>query len=513
MATVPSSRTGEVPVVSTAVYSPSRGCHVLPDGGEETASGLHVLMIAALYAIPLLAALHPITDPDIWWHMRVGQWVVEHQTVPLTDPFSQWGLDKPWVAYSWLFEVLVFQLHTHFGLAGLVAYRVAGALAVTAALHGLIRRHEARFLVATGLTAVAAVAVAPVFSERPWLFTVLFTTFTLQVILEFRAGRPTRLAWLLPLVYLFWANLHIQFVYGLFLLGLACAAPLVDQFLARRDFAITGPAFSRSLLLLTTLCVLATLVNPYHVRLYGVVLEYARQPGPFRVVNELRALEFREISDWVMLAVAGAAVFALGRRQHLSSFDVLLLIATALFAFRARRDLWFLVLGSVAVLSNTNPQAASFAPRVGLRPLSFVLILLLLGGVGASAVWQRNLSGTHLQQEVAETYPTEAAAWVTEHGYPGPLYNDFNWGGYLIWSLPDLPVALDGRTNLHGDERILRFGNTWAAGRGWRDDPDLSAAGVVIAEAQSPLGCVLVLDNRFTLVHEDAVARVFVRAH
>jgi hypothetical protein len=72
-------------------------------------------------------------------------------------------------------------------------------------------------------------------------------------------------------------------------------------------------------------------------------------------------------------------------------------------------------------------------------------------------------------------------------------------------------VVLDGRTNLHGDERILRIGNTWAAGPGWRDDPDLATAGVVIADAQSPLGCVLVLDDRFQVVYEDRIARVFVR--
>jgi hypothetical protein len=64
---------------------------------------------------------------------------------------------------------------------------------------------------------------------------------------------------------------------------------------------------------------------------------------------------------------------------------------------------------------------------------------------------------------------------------------------------------------LHGDERILRLGNTWAAGPGWRDDPDLARAGVVLADAQSPLAAVLVLDDRFQLVYADPVACVFIR--
>jgi hypothetical protein len=89
---------------------------------------------------------------------------------------------------------------------------------------------------------------------------------------------------------------------------------------------------------------------------------------------------------------------------------------------------------------------------------------------------------------------------VAEKGYAGPLFNDFNWGGYLIWALPGLPVAIDGRTNLHGDERIERYGNTWAGLPGWQNDPDLSAAGVVISAAEMPLGDLLKGDGRFALV-------------
>jgi hypothetical protein len=71
-------------------------------------------------------------------------------------------------------------------------------------------------------------------------------------------------------------------------------------------------------------------------------------------------------------------------------------------------------------------------------------------------------------------------------------------------------VALDGRTNLHGDERIERFGRTWSGAPGWQDDPDLSAAGVVIAPVDSPLASLLARDGRFALDYEDELARVYV---
>jgi hypothetical protein len=486
---------------------------------------LPLLMVVALYTMPLLVALRPVAepiiDPDIWWHLRTGQWVVEHRAVPHTDPFSQYGAGRPWVAYSWLYEVLVYSLHAWLGLAGIILYRAGLALAVTAALHRLVWRaavrdgnREANFLAVTGLTALGVLAIAPLFSERPWLFTILFTALTLDAILDLRAGQRTLLVWLLPVVYVLWASLHIQFVYGLFLLGLACLAPLIDH---RLGIAQPSASDWRGPLLLTAACALATLVNPYHVGLYRVVLEYATQPGPFRFVNELKALEFREPSDWVVLALAGAAAFTLGRQRPLSSFAILLLTSTAFFAFRARRDLWFVVLAALAILSEhwgttRNPVVRSASSSAALDWRHRLAAMGLVAGLAVLIACGRQLSPARLEEKVAGVFPVRAAAVVAERGEAGPLYNDFNWGGYLIWALPDLPVAIDGRTNLHGDERIVRFGNTWAGGQGWQDDPDLSAAGVVIAEARGPLAALLLRDGRFTLIHEDAVARVFVRA-
>jgi hypothetical protein len=135
----------------------------------------------------------------------------------------------------------------------------------------------------------------------------------------------------------------------------------------------------------------------------------------------------------------------------------------------------------------------------------------VVGVLAALLAWGRGLTEGRLEEKVAGVFPVRAAAVVAERGYAGPLYNDFNWGGYLIWALPGLPAAIDGRTNLHGDERIVRFGNTWAGGPGWQDDADLATAGVVVAAASEPLATLLLRDERFVLVHEDAVARVFVR--
>jgi hypothetical protein len=107
-------------------------------------------------------------------------------------------------------------------------------------------------------------------------------------------------------------------------------------------------------------------------------------------------------------------------------------------------------------------------------------------------------------------FPAAAVRFVVGKGYDGPLYNDFNWGGYLIHELPRLPVSIDGRTNLVGDERMLRCGATWSGAPGWHDDPDLTGAGVVIGDVHTALASLLRTDDRFVKVFEDDVACVFV---
>jgi hypothetical protein len=476
---------------------------------------LRLLMIVSLYAIPVLAALQRRVDWDLWWHLRVGQWVVDQGSVPATDPFSVVGQGRPWLAYSWLFEVVVFGLFRALGLPGVLAYTCILSLAVVAALHQLIARRLPHFLAATALTGVAALALTMLFQPRPWLFTILFVTLTVDAVLLLREGRTAPLLWVLPVVYVVWANVHIQFVYGLFVLGLACVAPLMDRFLGWENPGNgAGRVGSRSwwcLLGLFLVCLLATLVNPYHLRLYGVVVEYATQPGPFRFVNELKALEFREPCDWVMLGLFGGAAFVLGRRKHLSTFDLLLLSAAAVLAFRARRDLWFVVVVACALLASAWPGAVAAGDRFLLSARQRGGVVAAILGLIVLVVWVRGLNEERMQATVAEVFPVRAVAEVRARGYPGPLFNDFNWGGYLIWALPEHPVCLDGRTNLHGDERIERIGAVWAGGDHWQDDPDLQATNLIVADNANPLAGLLRHDVRFERVYADDLASVFVR--
>jgi len=458
-------------------------------------------------------ALDPaaITDADIWSHLRTGEWIVRHHWVPYTDPFSSYGLGHSWVAYSWLFEVLVFGLHHLFGLVGLLAFVCIMVLAITAGLHALIRKFEPRVANAVLLTAFGLIAMAPLYTPRPWLFTILLFIIELNILIGVRNSRNYGRLFLLPLLFALWANLHIQFVLGFSVLCIAAFEAPIVRLLGKIQVTVgeeRGLPPLRVVLVILA-CLVAALANPYHFRIYAVVLDYLRQPSLYGLVKEFAAMDFRIAPNWLVLFMTLSAAFALGRQSLLRPFWILLVVTAVFVSFRSGRDVWFVVIIAAAVISSSRPiTSVSKARMPSLAQALF--IIAALGILLLPIVQVQHISESNLQIAVARTYPVSAANFVEERGYPGPLYNHFDWGSYLIWRLPNLPVSIDGRTNVHDVERTRRSIRVWSGMRDWASDSELSASRLVIAEKDVPLTQLLRLDNRFELVYEDEVAVVFI---
>lgn len=466
-------------------------------------------LVALLYVLAGLPGLFRIGDADIWWHLRTGQWIVDHGSVPTTDPFSSFGSDTPWVAYSWLFDLLVYGLHAALGLQGIVLYSVVVSLGIVLVLHRLVRRYGLPFALEFSLTAACVVSLLPTLGPRPWLLTILFFVIEADLLMKAQRASTTRGLFGLPLVFMLWANIHIQFVYGLLLLGLAIVEPTIRSVLFGTRIDDQEKAFQRSLALVALFCVLATLLTPYHQSLYRTVLGLVGQAGPFSMVAELRAPEFRSVSEWLVLGMTLFAAFALGWQRTPRIFAGLLVLVGAFLAFRARRDSWFVVTGAVAIIGDWLAQTQVRSGQRHGWATGQVLGIGAIVVIGLVVAGRRTATVESLEAAVTSTFPVEAAAFVERQGYTGPLFNHFDWGGYLIWRLPQHPVSMDGRTNVYGDERLARNLSTWAGAPDWASNPELARASIVIGHTSAPLTMLLRRDPRFELVHEDSVATVF----
>ncbi|HEV2730151.1 MAG TPA: hypothetical protein VGV15_08965 [Terriglobales bacterium] len=486
-----------------------------PTEGSFARRLLHVGVLAVLLTVvaaPTLLPKFSVVDNDIWLHLKVGDWILEHSAVPHTGILSRTVADRPWAAYSWVYEVLLSFFHSRFHLAGISVYGLLLTLAVAYSVFWMTHRLSGRFWTAALLATITCAAFLFRVFPRPVFFSMSLFTVTLTLLLEARrTGRPQLLYWLPPM-FVLWANTHIQFIYGIFLVGVFVAVSVTQDLAARRGFApdslLPARLPSRTLVQILAACLLATCIGPYTYHLYPVIFSYAASMFPYLHVAEFQALSFRTYTDFVQLLLTGFAFFALGRRKQLDLYLFLLLVAGSVIGFRSQRDAWFACIPAAACLSqalhNEKPESRETVwEKAGIAAAVALLIFLYARAM--------DFTTPNLRLAINAIYPVQAINFLHSHPQPGPLYNNYSWGDFISWYLPEFPVAIDGRTDLYGDELDNRFFLTENGDPSWRDDPYLDEAKLVLLPREKPLAGLLRSDSRFSVIYEDSLSAVFVR--
>jgi hypothetical protein len=473
---------------------------------------LVILLTGSIRIAPLYST---VLDADIWWHLRGGDTIVAQHAVPHRGVFSQHS-ERPWVEYRWGFEVLASRFYRWFGLMGLVAFRATLQVIISATLFVILLRGLRSFWQAWALTAFGMWAIHHCFGMQPMLISIAMFTFVLALVFEARRRRTIRPLLILPFLFLIWANLHIQFVYGILVLGLLSGVGLVRAILPSKWSTWFQPDHELPLtpvLAVTGLSFLATFIGPYSWQLYGVLLGYLRSSVPYAIITELQALSFRYPEHFVLVLILAGAFFALGWRRSRDPFKLALLVVCTLVGFRMTRDSWFACLPALAIIADRDGLAAEERTRrLWPRTLAFAAATTVVtAAVFALIAWDSKVNNVSLIRVVGAKFPLKACEFIRSRSLPGALYNDMNWGGFVIWDLPEKPVAIDNRTDLYGDEILGRFYSVQTGQSDWRSDPDLNAASIVLLYRQLPLATLLAQDERFHLVYEDPVAVVFTR--
>jgi len=472
---------------------------------------LKFVALLVLFTFPAVLYIHnfSMTDPDFGWHLRAGEWILSSHAVPFTDPFSSYGAGKPWYDYSWLFDVFFALVYRAFGLIGFALLEVVVRIAIPVCIYRLARTLELSFWPSVAATAAAAYSFTSIYSPRPGMFTVVFFVLELQMLFSaLLKSQFSKLYWL-PLIFLLWASIHIQFIHGLIILAIFAFEPLLNFVLRYRPAPAALPAKSMWILLAS---ILATLCTPYLWHIYSTVFLYAGQKNIYQSITEMLAISFREPFHFAFPLLALAAAMALGWSRNLRPIYLVLFAFFVVLGFRSIKDSWMLAVVSVALIavSLRSSEANHRQPRALTVKHQWALAVCAVAVLAVA--WRRyDINTSWIEMSVAGRYPEAAVRYVEMHHLQGPLYNDFNSGGYLIWRLPSIPVSMDGRTNVHGDERVKAYADSLRGFPGWESDPDLARANLIIWPSKSPLAGLLRCDSRFKQVYTDPQATVFVR--
>jgi hypothetical protein len=463
------------------------------------------VFLAVLFMGLFAMAARNVTDPDVWWHLKAGQYMAEHKSIPRTDPFSYTRAGQPWVAHEWLTEVLLYELQRLAGWGGLIVFFAAMLSAAFFLLY--LRCGPNPFLAGVAMLCAAG-ATLPVWGVRPQVVSLLLTSLWL-LILERSERNPRVLWWTLPLT-LLWVNLHAGFALGLALSALFLTAGLIERTLGSRSGVSQMRLRLPAVVLLLDLLLVP--LNPNGFRMFSYPIETLRSAAIQNYIAEWASPNFHHAEYWPFLLVVLGTFAVLGwSRVELRPRELLLLMVSLYASLASIRLMPLFVLIAVPlVVHRLGSWTASRSRRVG-SPGGFRLpfnAALALGMAAFAALHTAQVIDRQPQAE-EQRFPARAVAFLQSHPPIGRIFNHYDWGGYLIWKLyPPTRVFIDGRADLYGRELLDQFADTYQFKGAWQQPLQRWSVDTVLVPANSALATGLRSAPGWTVSYEDAQAIV-----
>lgn len=446
-------------------------------------------------------------DPDVWWHIRVGQDVLRTHHWPTTDSYSFTAANTPWIAYEWLGDVILGRAATLGGNSALVAVLIILGATVVLALYclGAVRSGNSK----AGFVSVSIISclVLISFNLRPQMFGYLFLVLLLIALNWFRTGVSWPL-WLLPVLFLAWVNIHGSFIVGIGVLIVYLCAGL-QSFQVGDIEAIAWTAKQRIQLELTLLLSLAVLpLTPYGTQLAVYPFDMMfNQPINVANIKEWHSMPFDQVFGKIFLGVIVLMVaLQVAYRFTWRLEELVLAVGGTVMACVHARMLLIFVPFAVPIFAT---MLARWIPPYKRAKDQYVLNALLIGSI-ITAMIHYAPSREALKERVERDFPVAAVAYMEAHKVPGPMLNAYPFGGYLVGT--GHKVFIDGRGDLYERTGVLQdsLSLTYMRPGALQILDHYRIASCLLAKDE-PLAVALAASPRWRRVYNDGTAALFVR--
>ncbi len=431
----------------------------------------------AIWLLLLLAGRGAMfRDPGTFWHVAAGDKMLAAGEVVRQDPFSFTRAAQPWIADQWLAECGMAAVHRLAGWDGLLLLTAALLAGFYAWIATRLLRGGLHPLPTCLLLALAMLIGTPQFHVRPLVCSIVLLGIAFAWLVDVESGvkRPRHLWWLVPL-FIVWANVHGGVLGGLGTVALCVAGWCVAQ----PPSAVQTVQHSRGrlcyieLVLLLLALAATTLINPYGIDLPRGWLETLTMPLP-GLIEEHAPLDLAKPLGWATVALAaGYAVVLIGvfpRRPRITWLIPLVWFVLALA--RCRNASLFAVTVAV-VLADVLPHSrvgewfrrrgmlGAARPAAGWRPAVLPLIVVAaamaiqIGGVNLPVVGRGWVRFDRDRRPVELLPRLDEIAQSNKDGVR--VFNDMNFGGFLIYHQPRMRVFIDDRCALYGTDFLQAY--------------------------------------------------------
>lgn len=423
-----------------------------------------MLALVAILGIAITAVAYTfsegISGNDFWWHIKVGEWVVENGTVPTTDIFSWYGVanEIPWTAHEWLSDVILYLVHAGLGEVGIYILSLLAAFLMLGLLWHKARRYVEKNILIGGLFFVLlAVTTSIFFYGRPHLFSFFLLYWELKVLYAFMENPASKGIYTIPLLTCIWSNIHGG---SASLAYVICAVFLVVSVLNIKIGKIVPTRLeSRAIvkLIIITICSIgAILLNPVGLEVLIYPYKSFGDQLQMTLISEWRSPDAKEIGD-LILFLCPIVLLLIGFFSEEMKIRLIDLAVMGVFVFLFLRSVRFIMLWYIAAVFCAFP----YVPECKIKPMNnktegaliavcLTVFALLIGMSGVQAY------ETAREGKLISVTMSDEAIEVVKEDAPDRLFNDYNLGEALIYN--EIPVYFDARADLYAHDNIMADG-------------------------------------------------------
>jgi len=376
-------------------------------------------------------------DPDLGWHLRAGEIVAQTGQAPMIDPWNYVINDQEWIDHEWLLDLFLWNawIKGYWPIALLLFFLFAFSPIVT----WILRTRSSLQLL---FVAVGASVIWPIIGVRPQALSFLFFFILYELLVSEWSIKIRKIAFFfLPILFALWANLHAGFVAGLAFWVIVFFIQLYEKIRATKfTFRYLVNIESASLLF----SFIATLFTPYHLTLWREIITSTTSPLIAYVAEWQMPLSRLDVPLIIFLGAGAALIFA--SRKMLPLREVIPMIFFFVsYMQHARMAPFFFITAlppiqrTLVLLSNNTQILIKELPSPHKHLIILAPSLLLL------AMLAYNGTSSMLREPYEPPYEAIRAVQSIPHESCN-VFNDYGFGGWMIFENPNAKVFIDGRS-------------------------------------------------------------------
>lgn len=461
-----------------------------------------------------------LNDGDTGFHIRAGEYILEHNSIPRTDIFSYLSPPPEWTAHEWLAEVIMAVIHKEMGLTGVVVFYVILITLSFYILFKLLEKCCENVLLVWFVSVFVTICTAIHWLARPHVFSFLILIIWYFILDSYENEKRNSLIYL-PILMLVWVNLHGGYIIGFVLIAVYFIVNLFLGFFGKLDKKIDRREKTKIYFYVGSACIFTSMINPFGYEIlffpFNLVGEkfLMAHIGEFMPTNMQKSLPFKHLYFFSMFLIMMS-----GRKKNI--IEILLFILFSYMAlYSVRYTTLFAIIVAPIILKHLNDffekskseivswfkirmaniSKANKKAKGAIWPIIVVSVLVFLGRAGL------------IKYDVdPKRHPVDAVEFLLEEPIPGKMFNNDEFGDYLIYAAyPRYKVYFDGRSDMYGADYVKEYRKVVTLERGWDDLLEDKAIGWVFYNSDSPLSRLLTEKKDWRLIYSDGLANIFVK--